>query len=145
MKAILTICCLFFFSTLSAQEADSTAIIEPGKNEVSKIVAEAPEFPGGEIALMKYISDNVKYPRSARRNKIEGKVMVRFIIDEKGKVCEVKVVSKPIGWGLEKAAIEVVEGMPDWKPGKRNGKEVKVAYILPVRFTLSENLPKKKK
>lgn len=147
MKAILSIFCLLFFYTLSAQEADSTAVTAPKdkEEEIFTVVEEVPQFPGGEQAMMIYVYRNLRYPPLALENNIQGKVVVQFIIDETGKVDSVKIVSKPLGWGIEEEAIRVVESMPTWTPGKQKGKGVRVRYVLPIRFKIDNPEPQKKK
>lgn len=134
MKAILSMFCLLFFSALSAQDADSTAVTTPKEEEIFMVVEDMPEFPGGQKAMMQYIIDSLVYPKAALEIGIQAKVVVQFVIDETGKVGNVKVISKPMGWGLDQEAIRIVESMPNWTPGKQRGKAVKVRYVLPIRF-----------
>jgi len=97
---------------------------------------EMPMFKGGDKALLKYISENVVYPEIANENDIQGTVYVGFVIDEKGKVTDVTLVRgvDPI---LDKEALKVVENLPDWKPGKQSGKNVKVRMNIPIKFQLA--------
>jgi protein TonB len=139
----------FWVSDVNAQEtpnrqADTTEEkFEPVRQEVREeagprvysVVEQMPEFPGGDSALYKYLSDNLVYPDSARVNGVSGKVFVHFIIDEKGKVVDAKVI-KGIGWGCDEEALRLVRKMPDWKPGKQNGRPVQVRFTLPIRFQL---------
>ena len=104
-----------------------------GNNEVFQKVDQMPEFQGD---LNLYLPSNIKYPAQARREGIEGRVVVSFVVDENGKITNVKVI-RGIRGGCDEEAKRVVEEMPDWKPGKLNGKAVKVGYTLPVRFQLS--------
>jgi protein TonB len=94
-----------------------------------------PEFPGGDVEMQKFIMNNLEYPPLAIENNIQGRVLVEFIVDEQGKVTQVKVL-KGIGWGCDEAAMKVVKKMPRWKPGIHNGKLVKVRYVMPFRFRL---------
>jgi len=104
--------------------------------EIFTIVEEMPEFPGGgEAALLKYLSQNIKYPPLARENNVQGTVYVTFEIDQSGKVKDAKIL-RGIGGGCDEEALRVVMNMPQWKPGKQRGKTVRVQYNLPVRFTL---------
>ncbi len=95
-----------------------------------------PGFPGGEKALDAYLEKNLKYPAAALDNGIEGTVLVRFAVDETGKVYPPKVISNPLGRGLEEEALKVVSGMPAWKPGTIDGKNVKSRFTLPIKFDL---------
>ena len=109
---------------------------DPSDENVFIAVEVMPEFPGGATAMMEYLSKSVKYPSDALVVKIAGKVYVSFVINEKGKVTEVKVL-RGIGTSCDKEALRVVTEMPDWKPGKQNDKPVKVKYTLPIIFKLS--------
>ena len=94
-----------------------------------------PEFPGGMAALMSYIGNNVKYPSEAFNKKVEGKVIVEFIVRKDGSVADAKVISKTDGQ-LNREALRVVNSMPKWKPGKNKGKIVDVRFVLPIAFKL---------
>jgi len=119
--------------------------VEPMEDETVDDVAEpivfitfvdqAPVYPGGEEALMRYINDNIEYPVIATEEGIEGTVYVSFIIRKNGKVDKVMVI-KGIGGGCDEEAVRVVKGMPYWSPGYENGVPVKVEYHLPVIFSL---------
>ncbi len=98
-------------------------------------VDEMPVFPGGEDALRTYIAGNVKYPDVAKKEGIAGKVIVTFVIDESGKVTDVKVV-RGVHKLLDEESVRVVSGMPAWQPGKEKGKAVKVQYTIPIQFAL---------
>ena len=95
------------------------------------IVEEMPEFPGGADSLMRYIERNVKYPSGEVC--VSGRVVVSFIVEKDGSIGEPKVV-RSVEVLLDKEALEVVRNMPKWKPGKQNGKEVRVKYTMPIRF-----------
>ena len=98
-------------------------------------VQEQPEFPGGIEALYKYLGKNVKYPSMESDAGIQGRVFVEFVVSSDGSITEV-VLKRGVSGGLDKEATRVVKGMPNWSPGKMNGKPVKVRYILPVNFVL---------
>jgi len=103
--------------------------------EVFTIVEDNPEPEGGMQAFYKYVSKEMKYPATARRMGIEGKVFVQFIIDKEGNISDVKVV-KGIHEDCDKEAIRVLEKAPKWKPGKQRGVPVKVKMSLPISFKL---------
>lgn len=107
---------------------------ETGK-EVFVVVEEMPSFPGGEIALNSWMIQNIKYPAKAASAKIEGNVDVSFIVKSSGKVKNVKV-ARSVNPLLDDEAVKVVSDMPDWKPGRQNGKAVDVSYNMPVSFKL---------
>ncbi len=105
--------------------------------DIPLVVAEQmPEFPGGEVALINYIAENVVYPEQAQENDIEGKIFVKFVVTKKGKVDKVEVVRGEDDL-LKDAAVEVVEGLPDFTPGKQRGKPVSVWYTVPIEFKLN--------
>ncbi len=125
---------------LDVDESTEIEFIETAKEEVVEeqiftIVEEMPSFPGGEAALMKYLSSNTKYPAIAKDANIQGTVFVTFVVDTDGKVKDVRVL-RSIGGGCDEEAVRVVQSMPAWKAGKQRGKSVKVQYNLPIRFTL---------
>ena len=94
-----------------------------------------PRFPGGEAALMKYIKSHIQYPAEALKNKIEGNVILQFVVQKTGKIGEVKVV-RSLDKDLDKEAVRVIKSLPKFTPGRQNGKAVSVWYTLPVTFTL---------
>ena len=111
-------------------------VADPNEGKIFTIVEEMPQFPGGgEAALIKYLQNNIKYPAMARENGIEGIVYVTFVVDKDGKVKDAKSL-RGKGAGLDDEALRVVRSMPDWKPGKQNGRSVAVQYNLPVNFKL---------
>lgn len=107
----------------------------PDKNGVYQIVEEMPKFPGGEDALMEYVSKNVVYPKEAQEKGISGRVFVSFIVEKDGSVNEVKVM-RGIGGGCDEESVRVIKAMPKWKPGKMKGKPVRVSYMMPITFRL---------
>ena len=120
----------------------SRADMTPDKNGVYQICEEMPEFPGGEQAMFDFVANNVVYPQEARDKEIEGRVFVRFIIEKDGSVSDVKV-AKGIGGGCDEEAVRVVKAMPKWKPGKQDGKPVRVNFTMPFFFKLQEKAPAK--
>ncbi len=98
-------------------------------------VEEMPQFPGGENAMLKYLSNNIKYPVDAREANITGVVYLSFIVDKEGEIKNIEIL-RGIGGGCEEEAIRVVKKMNKWKPGKQNGQAVNVQYKLPVSFIL---------
>ncbi|MBR5725549.1 MAG: TonB family protein [Muribaculaceae bacterium] len=104
-------------------------------NNVYETPEVMPEFPGGMEGLIKFLQENVKYPAQATANKIEGRVVVQFIIDKTGQVGDVKVV-RSVSEELDAEAVRVVESMPKFTPGRQSGKAVNVRYMLPITFKL---------
>jgi protein TonB len=104
-------------------------------SEVFVIVEDMPEFPGGELALRKWIADNVKYPVIAAENGIQGKVYVTFVVGTDGKITNARV-ARGVDPSLDQEAIRVVNQLPKWKPGMQRGKPVRVSYTVPINFQL---------
>ncbi len=105
-------------------------------HKVFQFVEQMPQFPGGQDALMKYLSSHIRYPKEARDNGLQGTVVVQFIVQKDGTITHVKTVGKPKNGSLEKEAMRVVKQMPQWIPGKQNNRYVKVQFSLPIRFQL---------
>ena len=122
--------------TLSVHLFDQLLDIATSEEDtVYQIVDEMPKFPGGEQAMFKFISENVKYPQEAKDKNISGRVFVNFVVEKDGSVDEVKVL-RSIGGGCDEEAVRVVKSMPKWTPGKQKGKPVRVSYIIPFVFKL---------
>ena len=105
------------------------------KKEVFTIVEEMPSFPGGETERNTFLAKNIVYPQQATENGIQGTVYVSFVVDSKGNVTDVKVL-RGIGGGCDEEALRVVKMMPQWRPGKQNGKQVRVLFNMPIYFKL---------
>ena len=112
---------------------------EPPKHEeeakVFDIVEQMPQFPGGQVALMKYLSENIHYPVVAQENGVQGRVVVAFVVERDGSISDVHV-ARGVGPSLDKEAVRVVKSMPKWQPGKQNGSAVRVKFNVPVAFRL---------
>ena len=114
----------------------SPVISEEGTPYV--VVEEMPLFPGGDSALLSYISRNTKYPETAKANKIQGRVIVRFCVTDVGGIDKVTVL-KGVNPELDAEAIRVVKTLPAFKPGKQGGKPVNVWYMVPITFQLGKS------
>jgi len=112
------------------------------EDTVYQVVDKMPEFPGGEKAMMEFLSKNIVYPEKAKEAGIQGRVFVGFVIEKDGSVSEVKIM-KGVGGECDEEALRVVKSMPKWKPGKKDGKSVRVSYTLPINFKLTEDQTKK--
>lgn len=126
--ALMMLVLLFSFMTSTAQTKKNDIVFD--------VVEVMPQFPGGQIAMLKYIMENMKYPEQAMKEGIQGRVAVRFIVEKDGSISDVKPILSvhPL---LNKEAVRVVESMPKWTPGKQNGKPVRVRFNLPVMFKLN--------
>lgn len=100
-----------------------------------RIVQQIPEFPGGMVELMKWLNRNLKYPVMAQRQKIEGKVVVSFIINKDGSITDAKV-EKSVDPSLDREAMRVVRMMPKWKPGIENNQPCRTMFAIPIVFKL---------
>ncbi len=118
---------------------DNAQNVRPVPREEIKELEEMPEFPGGEAALKQYIASNTIYPESEKQTGIHGRAYVTFKITKEGKVTDARI-ARGLHPPMDKEAVRVVSLMPDWKPGKKDGKPVDVTYTVPVEFVL-ENYP----
>lgn len=100
-------------------------------------VEEMPQFPGGEDELIRFISDNLRYPAVAAEMGIEGRVIIRFVVSKDGTVGSVEVI-RSLDPSCDKEAARVVKMMPKWIPGRQNGRSVPVYYTIPIVFRLQK-------
>ena len=126
--ALMMLVLLFSFMTSTAQTKKNDMVFD--------VVEVMPQYPGGPIAMLKYLMENIKYPEQAMKEGIQGRVTVRFIVEKDGSISDVKPILSvhPL---LNKEAVRVVESMPKWTPGKQNGKPVRVRFNVPVMFKLN--------
>lgn len=103
--------------------------------KIYNVVEQMPTFPGGEAALLKYVNTHIKYPEVAIKNKIQGKVILRFVIEKDGTVNDVNVTNS-LSKECDEEAIRVVKSLPRFIPGKQDGKTVRAYYTLPIRFMI---------
>lgn len=106
-------------------------------NKVFDVVEVMPCFPGGDVALMKFLAENIKYPVVAVDNGIQGCVICTFIVERDGSITDIKIV-KSVDPSLDKEAVRVLRAMPRWKPGIQKGAPVRVKYTVPVTFRLKD-------
>lgn len=122
-------------ATEKANEAE-VIVQEPAtKDEAFAVVEQMPEFPGGMKELMTYLKDNIKYPKAAQDKKVQGRVIVQFVVEKDGTPTEFNVV-RSVDPDLDAEALRVLGGMPKWKPGMQKGQVVRVKYTVPVAFRL---------
>ena len=94
-----------------------------------------PSFPGGDVACMKWLSENVKYPAEAVEKEIKGKVIVQFVVTKDGKITDAEV-ARSVDPLLDAEALRAIRSMPDWEPAQRDGQNIAVKYSLPIAFSL---------
>jgi len=146
-------------TTLQRSEALPTKVDEP----IFDVCEQMPSFPGGEAELMGFIARNIKYPKVAEENGVQGRILVKFIIEKDGSLSNAKVLENPKGSGaspvvvtammpekerqdaeghnagvqaMRDEAIRVVNAMPRWSPGKQNGNVVRCNFVIPVTYRL---------
>ena len=107
------------------------------QEKVFDVVEQMPQYPGGPGALFKFLSENVRYPEEAEKQNIEGRVILTFVVGKDGSIRNTKVV-KSVDPLLDAEALRVISAMPNWTPGRQNGKPVAVKYTVPVGFRLDD-------
>ncbi len=130
-KLILLAAVALFCGTSAMAQTDEV------DDAVFVVVEKSPEFPGGDDSLYAFIGRNIKYPEAAKKNKIEGRVFVTFVIEKDGQVSNAKLL-RDIGGGCGEEALRVVNSMPKWKPGTQRGNPVRVQFNLPIMFQLQK-------
>ncbi len=118
---------------------DNASRIQDSNNPdkvIFDVVEQMPQYPGGDDARIKYLAKNLKYPEEARKEGIEGKVFVTFVVEKDGSITGAKIL-KGIGGGCDEETIRVIENMPNWEPGKQRGKTVRVRFNMPIVFKLN--------
>ena len=122
---------------VKAESAEDTAQFKNAESteKMYVVVEQMPAFPGGDAALMKYLSENIKYPKAAEKAGEQGRVVVNFIVEKDGAISNVNVV-RSVTPTLDAEAVRVIKAMPKWVPGKQDGQFVRVKYNVPVSFRL---------
>ena len=104
-------------------------------DKIYEVCEQMPIFEGGDAALMKYLTDSVKYPELAKKHGVQGRVVIGFIVEKDGSLTDVKVL-RHVDIALDAEALRVVKGMPKWIPGCQDEQLVRVRYNVPVSFRL---------
>ncbi|MEI6764337.1 MAG: TonB family protein [Bacteroidota bacterium] len=118
------------------EDVDKPVIEKPKGDDKPFIwVEEMPKFPGGDEERVKFLSNNISYPKIAREMGIQGPVYLNFVVNENGKITDLKVI-RGIGGGCDEEALRVIKNMPDWSPGRQNGVAVKVMLSMAINFRL---------
>ncbi len=125
-----------------AMKAEKQKKETPQEEVIFQVVEQMPEFPGGMQKAMEFLGKNIKYPVAAQEAKIEGRVIVQFVVERDGSVSDAKVM-RGVNPELDAEAVRVVSIMPKWNPGKQRGKAVAVKYTMPIMFRLQTPEPKK--
>lgn len=128
LMLLMAECCLI------SAHAQKTVVSQTNQ-KVFDTVEQMPEYPGGMQAMIEFLQTNMKYPKDAEKQKVEGRVMVQFVVETDGSVSDVHV-AKQVFPSLDAEAIRVVKAMPNWTPGKEKGRVVRVKYLLPIVFRM---------
>ncbi|HXB90882.1 MAG TPA: TonB family protein [Puia sp.] len=116
---------------------DSNEKMVKDREGVYNFAQQMPEFPGGQNALAGYLNDHIDYNQQAIDNNTDGTMRITFVVDENGKVMRPRLLgNRKVGDGLDEETLKVFNNMPNWKPGKVNGKNVKTRVELPIVFQL---------
>lgn len=125
-------------STAQVEAYTPPAVVEEeeeSEQQIFTVVETMPEFPGGQMALLKYLSNSIKYPVIAQENGIQGRVSCSFVVNKDGSIVDAEVI-RGVDPSLDKEALRVINAMPKWTPGKQRGKPVRVKYTVPITFRL---------
>ena len=122
----------------------NTSVVNQNVGTPNGVVDVLPEYPGGRDALMKYFSENIRYPISALENNVQGVVVCKFVVNASGDISEISVV-KSLDPECDKEAMRAILNMDRWNPALKDGKPVSCFYNLPVRFVIPESQPEQKK
>lgn len=123
-----------FFAGIASPKT-KPPISEGAQSEIFTVVEIMPEFVGGQSKLSEFLASNIKYPAMALENGISGTVHISFVVEDNGSLSNITAL-RGLGGGLTEEALRIVKMMPNWTPGKQNGKAVRVQYTQPIRFTL---------
>ena len=130
---------LLAFANPKTETADELVVVAYEQDNVSQdvynSVEQMPEFPGGMAEMMKFLQQNIQYPANAAKNNVEGRVILQFVVEKDGQIGEVKVV-RSVDPELDAEALRVVKSMPNFIPGRQDGKPVAVWYTIPISFKL---------
>ena len=122
----------------TAEPQVDITITETKGDSIYSVVETMPDFPGGQKELLSFLSRNIKYPTKAIESKIQGRVIVQFVVNKDGSIFGAKVV-RSVDPDLDKEALRVINSMPQWKPGMQKGEPVSVKYTVPIVFRNQQN------
>jgi protein TonB len=128
---LMSLMAVFCLTTVSAQKT----VVSQKNDKVFDVVEQMPEYPGGMQALFEFISQNIKYPADAQKQKVEGRVLAKFVIETDGSISDIEVVKNAFP-SLDAEAVRVIQAMPKWIPGRQKGQAVRVKFVMPINFSL---------
>jgi len=118
------------------EDAEQPTVVDMENNPLNfRVVEELPEFPGGAVELMKWLTKNLKYPTSAQQRKVQGKVVAQFIVNIDGSISNIELLTH-VDPSLDREALRVVRLMPKWKAGKQDAKPCRTQVCIPIVFKL---------
>jgi len=106
-------------------------------DEIFTVVENSPQYVGGDDARIKFLQENITYPKAARRAGIQGTVYITFVIEKSGRLNDIRIL-RGIGGGCDEESLRVVKAMPRWKAGMQRGKPVRVQFNMPIKYTISK-------
>jgi protein TonB len=119
-----------------ADAPEKPAVVDMESNPLNfRVVEELPEFPGGATELMKWLTENLRYPASAQQRKQQGKVVAQFIVNTDGSLSDFKIVNS-VSPDLDREALRVLRMMPPWKAGQQHQKPCRTMVCIPIVFKL---------
>ncbi len=136
--AIIAIC---VFTAAAQQGAPQPPQAKEDKRRVFVSVDNPPSFPGGIPEFSKYLMTSIRYPADDRKNNLQGKVFVSFVVEADGSLSDVVAMRGP-SETLKEEGVRVIKASPKWKPGSQNGTPVRVQYTVPINFTLGNETKK---
>ncbi|MDR1182735.1 MAG: energy transducer TonB [Bacteroidales bacterium] len=142
-KIVVTFLFFFGFAYNGIAQTDTDTNTNAGTNTdtdtiVFTVTEKMPEFPGGNEALLKYFQENLTYPEDARKEKIEARIIVQFIVEPDGSLTNIKIMREHQYESLNKEAIRIIENMPKWIPAKQRGKRVRCRFLQPITFKIQQ-------
>jgi TonB family protein len=147
LKNLLLVACLIMMANITFGQTSDTTIYA--------VVDQVPLFSCGndiedikernlcsQKKMLEFIYTQIRYPKDARENLIEGTVIVRFVVEKDGSISNINVL-RSVGGGCDEEVIRIIQSMPKWEAGLHKGEKVRVQFNLPVKFRLERNEPKK--
>ena len=133
-KTILTL--LFLLAVICLKAQDDVTITKIDSGKIFTTIEQVPEFPGGLEEFSRFLSTNIIYPKIARQNKTEGRVLIRFVVQRDGSITDLKIL-RGVSKEIDNEALRVLAICPKWKPGMQKGRAVRCSYVVPITFSLN--------
>ena len=122
-------------NSISIEESDSTNNSEI--TDIYSYVEEMPQFPGGDEAKLKFLQENLKFPKSTLNNGIRGTIYISFVVEKDGNISNIRIL-RGLQQEIDEEVMRVVQSFPKWKPGKQRGRNVRVNFNMPIKINASE-------